>query len=491
MLDVTFVTLSNVAVALSTLFVFAAVKIFASIQHPSFPPNSPPRLTGLPFLGPLEALSAPWRLFQRGMAISPSGNFAFNLGYYRAIGLTSPAGREAFFNSPKLGLPEGYGALMIPTDSRTQEERDQEEHEVARRLKTLMTKEWLGQGLQNMISDVNARFDDLGSFGKTNPFHSIHEIVFQLTVRTVGCREIAEDAALRAKALRLVEVFDATNTASTMLFPLLPMPAQIRRFISGISFYKMIDNIVAERTRSGRTENDPLQYLMEQGDAVVAITKFIYGSLFAGVINTGVNTAWVLCQLGTHPEWITQVREEIARLGAKYAADPDASLPQQLLSVPLEAWESELPILELCLKETLRLHLQSPLLRRNISDNDFKVEDEVIPKGAVVFFFTPTVDMNAVNYRDPEVWDPNRFLPDRAEDKLGPHTFLGWGSGRHPCRGMRFAKLEMNVILAFFLARFQYEVLDGSGKKLQGPLKARPRNFQLTKENFYLKYHRI
>lgn len=35
------------------------------------------------------------------------------------------------------------------------------------------------------------------------------------------------------------------------------------------------------------------------------------------------------------------------------------------------------------------------------------------------------------------IFDPTRFLPDRAEDKKVPHAFLGWGSGRHPCLGMK------------------------------------------------------
>lgn len=41
------------------------------------------------------------------------------------------------------------------------------------------------------------------------------------------------------------------------------------------------------------------------------------------------------------------------------------------------------------------------------------------------------------------------------------------GIGRHPCPGMRFAKLENIVIVAFFLAYFdEIKVTDGSGKPL-------------------------
>ena len=43
--------------------------------------------------------------------------------------------------------------------------------------------------------------------------------------------------------------------------------------------------------------------------------------------------------------------------------------------------------------------------------------------------------MNPNIYTDPTKWDPGRFLPGRAEDKkVSAHGFVGWGSGRHPCR---------------------------------------------------------
>lgn len=45
--------------------------------------------------------------------------------------------------------------------------------------------------------------------------------------------------------------------------------------------------------------------------------------------------------------------------------------------------------------------------------------------------------MNPEIYKDPQVWDPTRYLPDRAEDKSGQHVWVGWGCGKHPCRGMR------------------------------------------------------
>jgi cytochrome P450 len=35
--------------------------------------------------------------------------------------------------------------------------------------------------------------------------------------------------------------------------------------------------------------------------------------------------------------------------------------------------------------------------------------------------------------------------------------------GRHPCAGMKIAKLEMKLILAMMLLGFEYELVDGNG----------------------------
>lgn len=39
-------------------------------------------------------------------------------------------------------------------------------------------------GLPTMMSDINARLDELGTSGTTNPFYSIHAIIFRKSDNT-------------------------------------------------------------------------------------------------------------------------------------------------------------------------------------------------------------------------------------------------------------------------------------------------------------------
>lgn len=45
--------------------------------------------------------------------------------------------------------------------------------------------------------------------------------------------------------------------------------------------------------------------------------------------------------------------------------------------------------------------------------------------------------------------------------------YLSLYTGRHPCLGMRFAKLEVKIILALFLTRYEYSLVEAQGKELE------------------------
>jgi cytochrome P450 len=173
--------------------------------------------------------------------------------------------------------------------------------------------------------------------------------------------------------------------------------------------------------------------------------------------------------LATSPEWLAKANDEVRSNAARYAKNPNASLLQQLDDVPIEAWEAEFPVIDMCLRDSLRLNVLGTAFRRNISGKAIPTGngDEVIPPGAFVTYATGDIHYNPEVYTDPHKWDPARYLPERAEDKKNAtHGFLGWGSGRHPCLGMRFAKLEQNIITAYFVATFDFKLEDERGNEL-------------------------
>ncbi|KAL9112667.1 MAG: hypothetical protein Q9187_007731 [Circinaria calcarea] len=339
----------------------------------------------------------------------------------------------------------------------------------ARRIAHLLRKERLSKCLVHLIEDTDARLEELAvsPSDMTDPFVSIFEIVFQLTIRTVGCNEIANDPALQKKILHLFETIQQSSTATTIIFPWFPSPALIKRTIAGGRLYMIMKKIVDERKKSGKREDDPLQYLIDNGDDINDIIAFIVGALFAGQLNSGINAAYVIAYLGMDPYWMSQARQEIETVLSKYSTDMDAPVAKRLLSIPSEVWETEFPVMDLCLRDSIRINLLGSAFRRNMSAKDIQVGSEIIPSGAFATYHLAEIHQDPSIYPNPSKWDPGRYLPDRAEHKKKEWGWVGWGVGRHPCLGMRFAKLEQNVIIAEFLMRFDYEVCDKKGKKLE------------------------
>ena len=170
----------------------------------------------------------------------------------------------------------------------------------------------------------------------------------------------------------------------------------------------------------------------------------------------------MLIDLATHPEWREKCKKEIQDLISRHFNGPlSATLYEKLVTVPLSAWEDELPTLEACTRESQRIVLSGLTLRR--SGHETKIGEQVVRRGDFLAYSLADVHLNPEYYPEPHKYDPGRWLrPDPVPNTVYP--FLGWGAGRHPCAGMKVAKLEMKLILAVFLTRYKFNLVDKDGK---------------------------
>lgn len=216
------------------------------------------------------------------------------------------------------------------------------------------------------------------------------------------------------------------------------------------------------------------------------VLQFVIGALFAGQLNSGINAAWLLVYLADNPYWKDRLVQEMKETCSRCAADKSLPLVDQLSSLDMDAWENALPTLDNCLKDSIRLQAFGCMFRRN-AGRDMTIGKEVVPHGSFVAYHIDDVHNNPDIYPDPDKWDPARY--ERGEDKKVPYGFMGWGAGRHPCLGMRFAKLEMIIIVAMFLAMFDCELSDKNGGPGTVPILDRNApSAQKPKTKVYLKY---
>ena len=124
----------------------------------------------------------------------------------------------------------------------------------------------------------------------------------------------------------------------------------------------------------------------------------------------------------------------------------------------------EMDTLHRCIKEALRMHTPVQMLARK-AHKTFKVQTKEgkeydIPGGHNVT--SPTVVNSKLPYiyKDPGVYDPDRFSPGRQEDKVGgKFSYTSFGGGRHICPGMAFAYLQINLIWSHLLRNFELKLM--------------------------------
>lgn len=143
-----------------------------------------------------------------------------------------------------------------------------------------------------------------------------------------------------------------------------------------------------------------------------------------------------------HPEWQQKMREECESLGKDEIEFED--LPK-------------MQIIDNVFHESLRLRPSvSFAARRTIKECE--IEGHRIPADTMVFF--SPID----NHRNPEFWtnplefDPERFLPERAEHKNHSFAFHPFGGGAHKCIGMHFAVMLAKTFMFKLLTTYDYSL---------------------------------
>jgi sterol 14-demethylase len=81
------------------------------------------------------------------------------------------------------------------------------------------------------------------------------------------------------------------------------------------------------------------------------------------------------------------------------------------------------------------MQLPGAMLRRNGGSADIPIGNsgEVIPAGSYAAYPVADAHMDPALYPDAHSFDPGRYLGSKPKHQEGPHTYLGWGSGRHVC----------------------------------------------------------
>ncbi|MCW2782341.1 MAG: cytochrome [Marmoricola sp.] len=185
----------------------------------------------------------------------------------------------------------------------------------------------------------------------------------------------------------------------------------------------------------------------EDGDSFSdddVVNHMIFLMMAAHDTTTATTTAAVY-YLAKHPEWQERARAESDALG-----DSDPGIDG------LEGLET----LDLVVKETLRLVAPVPAMMRK-AVKDTELEGHFIPAGAIISITPALNHYDPAYWTEPETFDPDRFGPERHEEKSHRNAWIPFGGGAHKCIGMLFGTLEAKAILHEMLRTYRWTVPEG------------------------------
>ncbi|MGW2592311.1 cytochrome P450 [Streptomyces sp. NPDC001515] len=168
--------------------------------------------------------------------------------------------------------------------------------------------------------------------------------------------------------------------------------------------------------------------------------------LIGGTETTGNTMAWAFHTLATHPHIEERLHEELDTVLAGRVPGFDDL--------------HRLPYTGRVITETLRMYPPAWLLTR-ATTRPTELAGRRLEPGTIVLYSPYALGHNPAVYADPETFDPDRWLPERAEGL--PRGFnLPFGGGSRKCIGDTLGAAETTITLAGIAARWRLRTVPGT-----------------------------
>jgi len=412
----------------------------------SAPPSPPSPASRTPADFPLYAPGHPYWGPTRGLIRDPIG---YHLKAYRTLGpiyRTTYHGKESLvlggleandfiwrnsalwdYNVTRASFREQFGTTYLTGLNGDEHKRKR------RRLNPAFRPEFLASASPGMIRTARQHF--AAKAGKTFDLrYFCHELLLMMTAEAL--LGLTVPPALRRAIIRVERdllLGGGQGPGRTAWFQ---RPGYLRDKQKVVDF---LASLVDRWSADPASAPDMYRAVIrppEEGEQPISRTELIgdvYLLLTGGLNSTANLVLWSCLYLYHRPDWLAQLREEIA--GAP---------PEQFTG--MRQW----PRIKATVQEIERLRPPTPV-NTLLAAADFEFQGIAVPKGTALTHFMALTHFLPEIYPEPEAFRPERFLDEQAYPSKAHAAF---GGGAHMCIGMPLARLEVPLILATLLPAF-------------------------------------
>lgn len=326
----------------------------------------------------------------------------------------------------------------------------------------------LASPITQLTADALERWDGLA--GRGEPFDLAAELmrlVLTITGRVLFSTDLSGAAGQVERAV--TTLLQEINRRVFMPLPLpdfLPLPGHLRQRAAIRVLDRVVRDIIGERHRRPGHADDVLALLMEMRDAETGegmsdtqLRDEVMTLMLAGHETTANALTWTFYLLQQHPEVEARLVEEL-----------DTVLGERVPTL------QDLPRLRYTARvfdEAMRLYPPAWLVSRVALEADV-LGGYAIPRGAIVVMLPYVIHRHPAFWTQPEVFDPDRFLPERGEPRAR-YAWLPFGGGQRMCLGSGLALMEGQLVLAMVARRYAFQGVPGQRVEPQALVTLRPR----------------
>lgn len=275
------------------------------------------------------------------------------------------------------------------------------------------------------------------------------ETAFRIIARTLFSQGLDEQELHGlSRGITELQEFVITPIRLPFLRPILRWTGVEGRYLrKSARLFGRLQRLIDERRRGGEPRDDLLQMLLDSryedtGEPMEAhrlLEELVV--LFVAGHETSANAlTWTLYLLSRHPEAAARIRQEVGQ-------------------APLDVGRlRELPYLTQVIEESMRLYPPAWITDRvALADDSFN--GIPIPAGTVVAPFIYGLHHHPEYWPEPERFQPERFSPE-ARSQRPAFAYIPFGAGPRLCIGSNFAMMEMQLVIASIVRRFDLRLLN-------------------------------